>query len=250
MNRHERGGGGARTVLLLHGLGATGAVWTGVCRSLERRMAARWIVPDLGGHGESEWQRSYSVGQLAAELVPLVSEPGELFIVGHSLGTYLGLALASGWFGVRVTGVLGIGPKVIWSDADLQSTRELAARPVRWHAQRQEALARYRRVSGLDEQVAPGEEPLARGIVHGSEGYRLAQDPRTFMVAGAPFTSLARSASCRVLLARGERDAMVSADDLRAHCANVAVIAGAGHNVHAEQPDSVVSLLERLVAGD
>ena len=246
---HEHGGTGSRTVLLLHGMGATGAVWTGVRRAIDRRMAAQWIVADLSGHGGSDWQATYSVGQLAAGLVPLVHDHRELFIVAHSLGTYVGLALASGWFGLRVTGVLGIGPKVTWSDADLQSARELAARPVRWFATQQEAIARYRRTSGLDEKLAPNEDHLARGFVQAAEGYRLSQDPRTFMVAGAPFATLVSSAACRVLLARGEHDAMVSIEELRAHRGDTVVIAGAGHNAHAEQPDAVVTLLEPLLGG-
>ena len=249
MNWHEHGGTGPRTVLLLHGIGATGAVWTGVRRAIDRRMAAQWIVADLSGHGGSDWQATYSVGQLAADLVPLVHDDRELFIVAHSLGTYVGLALASGWFGVRVAGVLGIGPKVTWSDADLQGARELAARPVRWYANQQEASVRYRRTSGLDEKLAPNEDHLARSVVRAAEGYRLSQDPRTFMVAGAPFATLVSSAACRVLLARGEHDAMVSVEELRAHCENAVVIAGAGHNAHAEQPDAVVSLLEQLLRG-
>ena len=249
MNWHEHGGSGPRTVLLLHGMGATGAVWTGVRRAIDRRMAARWIVADLGGHGGSDWRATYSVGQFAADLVPLIHDHRELFIVSHSLGTYVGLALASGWFGVRVAGLLGIGPKVSWSDADIQGARELATRPVRWYATQQEASLRYRRTSGLDEKVAPNEDHLARGVVHAAEGYRLSQDPRTFIVAGAPFATLLSSAACGVLLARGEHDAMVSTEELRAHRDDAVVIAGAGHNAHAEQPDAIVSLLEPLLSG-
>jgi len=124
--------------------------------------------------------------------------------------------------------------------------RELADRPIRWYPTAEEASARYRRVAGLDAGVASGEEWLARGIVQGEEGWRLAQDPRTFGVAGAPFDSIAKSARARVILARGERDAMVSTAELRAHAADVVEIAGRGHNVHVEKPDAIVDLLQRL----
>jgi pimeloyl-ACP methyl ester carboxylesterase len=248
MTQHERGGSGARTILLLHGLGATGAVWAGVARAIEARALGQWIAPDLGGHGSSQWQTTYSVGQLAAEIAPLVHDQSDLFIIGHSLGTYLGMALASRWFGVRVAGVLGIGPKVTWSDADIQGMRDLAARPVRWHPQRAEALARYRKVSGLDEAVAPGEELLARGVVAGEQGFRLAQDPRTFMVGGAPFASLVASADARVLLARGEHDAMVSLAELQVHRADARSVRGLGHNLHAQDPNAVIALLDAVIA--
>lgn len=245
---YQRGGQGPQTVLLLHGLGATAAVWSDLQPLLEQRSHA-WIAPDFSGHGLSPWQDHYSVGQLAAAVAPLVQDSRELFVVGHSLGAYVGLALASGWFGVRVQGVLGIGPKINWSEADLQGSRELAARPVRWYAQDAEALARYRRMSGLDEAVAADERSLARGIAQTEQGFRLAQDPRTFMVAGAPFATLVASAATRVMLTRGERDGMVSLAQLREYSGNAQDIAGAGHNVHVENPAAVAALLDQLIAG-
>jgi len=248
----ESGGDGSRAVLLLHGLGATAAVWKSVTRALTERGTVRWLAADFGGHGGSDWQSSYSVGQLAAQLTELVQQQQtrELFVVGHSFGAYVGLALASGWFGIEVRGVLGIGPKISWPGADLQAARELAARPVRWYATGEEAWARYRRVAGLGADIAPGEEWLARGVVQGERGWRLSQDPRTFAVAGAPFASLAASATAAVLLARGERDPMVSLQELRRHAPQACDIAGAGHNAHIEAPGAVVTLLEHLLAGD
>jgi pimeloyl-ACP methyl ester carboxylesterase len=255
------------TILLLHGLGATAAVWNGVRREIERRAIGECLAPDLGGHGAAKWHGQYSVGAYAAELAELVREVRlkpdlqlwsrsgfsltaheSVFVIGHSLGAYIGLALASRWFGVSVAGVLGVGPKITWSEADLKGSRELAERPVRWYATAEEASARYRRVSGLDVAVAPDVEWLARGVVQGEEGWRLAQDPRTFGVAGAPFDSLVQSARAAVILARGERDAMVSTTELRAHVADAVEITGCGHNVHVENPAAIVDLLQRLMA--
>jgi pimeloyl-ACP methyl ester carboxylesterase len=236
-----------RVFLLLHGLGATAAVWGGVQRVIEQRAMGRCVAPDLGGHGGSPWQRHYTVGGHAAEVAELVRGAQDVFVIGHSLGAYIGLALASRWFGIEVAGVLGVGPKITWSDADLQGSRELASRPVRWYATAEEAWARYRRVSGLDAAVAPTDEWLARGAVKGDEGWRLSQDPRTFGVAGAPFDSLATSARARVILARGECDQMVSTAELRAHAADAVDIAGCGHNAQVEKPDAIVDLLQRLI---
>jgi pimeloyl-ACP methyl ester carboxylesterase len=248
---HESGGNGRQTVLLLHGLGATAAVWKSVTRALTDRGSVRWLTADFGGHGGSDWQSSYSVGELAAQLAQLMQRQQirEPLVVGHSLGAYVGLALASAWFGIKVRGVLGIGPKIRWPDADLQAARELAARPVHWYASGEEAWTRYRRVAGLGADIAPDEEWLARGVLQGEHGWRLAQDPRTFAVAGAPFASLAASATAPVLLARGERDPMVSLQDLRIHAPRACDIAGAGHNAHIERPGAVVTLLEQLLAG-
>jgi pimeloyl-ACP methyl ester carboxylesterase len=97
---HEKGGAGTPTILLLHGLGATAAVWTGVQHVLQQRSIGKWIAPDLSGHGLSEPLPMYSVGSLAAQLADLVRNEPETYIIGHSLGAYLALALSSGWFGV------------------------------------------------------------------------------------------------------------------------------------------------------
>lgn len=243
----ESGGTGSRTILLLHGLGATAAVWNGVRQGIEQRAMGRWFAPDLAGHGGSAWRGHYTVGDYAAEVAALVRGTQPLFVIGHSLGAYLALALASRWFGVEVAGVLGVGPKITWSDADLQGSREIAARPVRSYATAEDAWARYRRASGLDVTVAPADEWLARGVVQGEQGWRLSQDPRAFGVAGAPFDSLATSARTNMILARGERDPMVSTSELRAHASQAVEIAGCGHNVHVEKPDAIVELLQRLM---
>src|SRR5262249_913090 len=160
----------------------------------------------------------------------------ELFIVGHSLGAYVALALASGWFGIAVRGVLGIGPKISWPPADVQAAQELASRPVRWYATEEEAWTRYRRVSGLGADIAPGQEWLARGAVKAESGWRLAQDARTFAVAGAPFVSLAASATAPVLLARGEHDPLVSLQELRMPRLQAHRIPDPGPHAHVEGP--------------
>lgn len=243
----ERGGTGSRAILLLHGLGATAAVWKGVQRAIDQRAIGEWFAPDLGGHGGSARRLHYAVGDHAVEVADLVRGTQQLFVIGHSLGAYVALAIASRWFGVEVAGVLGVGPKISWSDADLQGSREIASRPAKWYPTAEEAWARYRRVSGLDAAVAPSDEWLARGVVQGEEGWRLSQDPRSFGVAGAPFDSLMTSARARVILARGERDAMVSTAELRAHASEVVEIAGCGHNVQVEKPDAIVDLLQRMI---
>jgi pimeloyl-ACP methyl ester carboxylesterase len=223
-------------------------VWSGVRREIEQRAIGQWLAPDLSGHGASTWQQQYTVGGYAAELAELVRGSQDLYVVGHSLGAYIALALASRWFGVEVAGVLGVGPKITWSQADLQGSREIASRPVRWYATVEEARARYRRASGLDAPIAPSDEWLARGITQSEEGWRLAQDPRSFGVAGAPFGSLAVSAQASVMLARGELDPMVSTAELRAHAPEAVEIAGCGHNVQVEKPAAIVDLLQSLIA--
>ena len=246
----DRGGTGPRTVLLLHGLGATAAVWSGVQAALRRRTEVSWIAVDLPGHGGSAWEPHYSVGSMAARIAEHCRDAGPLYVVGHSLGAYLGLALASGWFGVTVRAVLGVGPKISWAAAEVEAARQLSSRPVRVYPTAEEAWARYRRVSGLGVDIAPDVHALARGTVVVEGGWRLAQDPRTFAVAGAPFVSLAASAVARVRLARGAHDPMVSLAELRQFDPASRDLDGIGHNAHVEAPEALLPLIDELLSDE
>jgi hypothetical protein len=47
----------------------------------------------------------------------------------------------------------------------------------------------------------------------------------------------------------GEHDAMVSTEQLRALHPEVAVLAGAGHNAHVEDPEAVCEVIGRTLGG-
>jgi pimeloyl-ACP methyl ester carboxylesterase len=221
-------------------------VWNPLLGVIANAGRGDWLCPDLPGHGGSAWRATYSVGELAAAVAPLLADDVPTFVIGHSLGVYIGLALASGWFSARIGGVLGIGPKVNWTDAEIQMMREFAARPARTYDAERDAIERYRKVSGLIGAQSSDAGLLARGTARTEQGFRLAQDPRTHSVVGASFASLVSSARCPVLLARGEHDSMVSLGELRAHCDAALDIPGAGHNAHVDDPAAVLALAARL----
>src|SRR5262245_2162527 len=127
----EEGGSGPDLLVMLHGLGATGAVWSPMCAAAGRHWRGRWLVLDLPGHGQSEPQHSYALGQCAATvaqaLLPRIDPAGRLVVLGHSFGGVIGLALASGWFGVTPDRVFGAGIKVSWTDEELRRLDTLAA---------------------------------------------------------------------------------------------------------------------------
>jgi pimeloyl-ACP methyl ester carboxylesterase len=247
---HERGGRGKRLHLLLHGLGATGAVWRGVCGEIDRSNAGEWIVVDLPGHGQSPLLPQYSIGSLAASVAECLDRDRPIRVIGHSLGVYVGLALASGWFGIQLDGLVGVGPKVTWTDAEVTAMHDLARKPARIFAEEAEAWSRYRKVSGLDVRVAPDTALLARGVMSAEGGYRLAADPRTPLVSGAPFATLAAAARCPILLARGTEDPMMTLDELQPLCPAALDIPGTGHNAHVEAPATIAGLSLRLSAAD
>jgi pimeloyl-ACP methyl ester carboxylesterase len=151
------GGSGAPLLLLLHGLGATAEVWDGWRPHLAERWPGRWLAPDLPGHGGSPPLPRYSFGALAAAVAEIAGDAGDagdVVVLGHSLGGVVGLALGSGWFGVPVRTVVGLGMKVSWTPEELARARALADRPVQDFATRDEAARRHLRVSGLAGLVA------------------------------------------------------------------------------------------------
>ena len=147
--RVRQGGSGEPVLLLLHGLGATGEVWDGWRPLFARRWPGRWLAPDLPGHGGSRPLPGYTFDTLAAAVAGLASGAARTVVLGHPLGGVVALALASGRFPVPVQAVTGLGIKITWTAGELDRAPAAARRPPAWFASREEAAARYLRVSGL-----------------------------------------------------------------------------------------------------
>jgi pimeloyl-ACP methyl ester carboxylesterase len=116
----RRAAGDGRPLLLLHGLGVSGAVW----QALARRLSPTWapIAPDLPGHGESDpaapgdpgdsgGSGGYTPEALADAMAGLLDSLRieRVPVVGHSLGALVALALAV-YHPQRVTGVVLLDP--------------------------------------------------------------------------------------------------------------------------------------------
>ncbi|RKN45436.1 alpha/beta fold hydrolase [Micromonospora endolithica] len=242
---------GTRHLLLLHGMGATGEVWLPWAPLLERHWAGRWFAPDLAGHGWSPPLPAYTFQELAGRVVeglgPVARRFGprdRLVLLGHSLGGVVALALAAPSWRLPVDAVVGLGVKAVWSPADLDKARELAARPVTWFATRDEAARRYLRVSGLTGLFAPDHPVVDAGLRREDDRWRLAMDPAAFAVGEPRLPALLAATDVPVLLARGERDPMVSDAQLKELDVPVATLPGLGHQAHVEDPAAVLALLD------
>jgi pimeloyl-ACP methyl ester carboxylesterase len=117
-----------------------------------------------------------------------------------------------------------------------------AARP-RAFATKDEAVQRYLKTSGLSGLLPPDSAAAEAGVVTDDAGWRLAADPATASVGAPPMQSLIAAAKIPVHLARGESDAMVSLDQLRAFDPHAIDLPG-GHNVMVEAPDAVWDWIE------
>ena len=241
--RTLQGGSGPGLLLLLHGLGATADVWTPMAPALERSWPGRWTAVDLPGHGGSPPLSRVSFGALAAAVADELPQDEPVVVLGHSLGGVLALTLASGWFGVRVSRAVGVGIKAVWSADELAKAQALASRPVSWFDDREQAVSRHLRVSGLTGVVDPSDGAATAGVREQDGRWRLALDPRCFGVGAPDLPGLLAAARAPVVLARGEHDAMVSDDQLADLVPDPVVLPGCGHNAHVERPDLVARLL-------
>jgi pimeloyl-ACP methyl ester carboxylesterase len=211
---------------------------------LARRWAGRWIAPDLPGHGGSAPLTAYTFDGFAAAVAGIVPPGARIVVLGHSLGGVVGLALASGRFPVRVQAVIGLGIRVVWASEDLERARAVARRPPAWFASREEAAARYLRVSGLAGLLTAGDPAVNAGLVEQDGRWRLAMDRGAFAVGAPDMTHLLARSQAPVTLARGEHDPMNTDEQLARLGTPAVTLPGLGHNAHVESPEASIALLD------
>ena len=244
----ESGGAGQPVLLMLHGLGANATVWRRLQPIVAARWPGRWLAPDLRGHGRSGHAAPYGTGVHAADVAALLEAEDEVVVLGHSMGGSVAMTLAGGWFGVRVGHVVAFGVKLVWTAEEVAKAQALARAPVRWFATREEAIERCLRVSGLKGLVDPGSPDAAIGVVAEDGRFRLAADPRINGVVGVPLETVIAAMRAPLRLAAGERDPMVTLEQMQWFDTDAVLIAGAGHNPHVEVPEALWREVEAVLA--
>ena len=240
------GGEGDTTYLLLHGLGATGDVWHGVRDQIETNKLGRWIIPDMRGHGRSDWTKSYGLGEHSNDIAELLRDREKIVIIGHSMGGLIGLFLATGWFGLNIIGMIVIGTLIKWSSDETKRYSALAAKPIRWFDSRDQALERYLKVSGLLGLVSSESSQTTSGIVEENGKFRLAADNATGTIGGPWMSMLIDIVDCPLILAAGEYDPIVTHDHYRPFDKGAVMIPGVAHNAHVEDPTAITDLIRKL----
>lgn len=241
----EGGGEGGPVLVLLHGLGATASVWDRFLPILRERWPHRWLAVDLRGHGRSPHLRPYGYAAHAADVAAAIGgQDQEVAVIGHSMGGVIGMALATGWFGVSVRSVLAFGVKIAWTDEEVAKGKAIAQAAPRRFERREDAIDRYLKVSGLSGLVDPASPEAALGVVEEDGGFRLAADPWTNAAVGPSVESFHRAAMAPVRLAAGTNDPMVTGDQMRALDPDAVVVDGVGHTFQLERPDLLWELFE------
>jgi len=211
---------------------------------LARRWPGGWLAPDLPGHGGSRPLSGYTFDALAGAVAGLVGADTGTVVLGHSLGGVVGLALASGGFPVSVQAVIGLGIKVIWTREELDRAQAAAHRSPAWFASRDEAAARYLRISGLDGLLPAADPAVEAGLREQDGRWRLAMDPGAFAVGVPDMAQLLARSQAPVTLARGEHDAMNTDEQLARLGVPTITLPGLGHNAHVQSPQLSIALLD------
>ena len=233
---HERGGGDGLTLVLLHGLGANGAVWDGLLPLLDEHWPGRWIIPDFRGHGRSFHRAPYGIGVHAADVAGLFRQGDEVSLVGHSMGGAVSLALATGMFGIRVRSVVAFSIKVEWSEDDRSRAGKIAAAPPRMFDGREAAAERCLRVAGLHDLLAPTARVATVGVAEEEGRFRLATDPLVNAIGAYDLAAMTRAARAPLRLLATENDPVGPVTGMRRLGREVEVLPRLGHNPHVEAP--------------
>ena len=221
---------------MIHGLGATAAVWGPMIELAASHWAGRWIVLDLPGHGRSGRLKSYSIDDYVATLEPILR--GADVLLGHSLGGVIAAALGPS---VQPRAIFAMGVKVDWTAEELARMRDLSQRPPRIFPTQEDALSHHARLAGL-----PAQEDLSLlsgGLREIDGSWEAALDPCAFAIDPPDMSELVRASPCRIRLACGDRDPMVAVKRLQRIDAEAVSFENAGHNAMVEQPAAVWSWL-------
>ncbi|MGY1726115.1 alpha/beta fold hydrolase [Geodermatophilus sp. SYSU D01062] len=242
---YRAGGSGGDLLLLLHGLGATGAVWDRLVPLVERDWPGSCAVPDLRGHGRSVAEPPYGYAVHAADAASVAADLGatRVTVLGHSFGGVVGAVLAGGWYGVDVVRVVAVGVKIDWTPDEEAGAHRMAARPPQVFPTAAEAAARHLRLAGLTGLVDPSSEVALAGVREVAGGFAPALDPRAFGAVGPPVEEVLSRAVAPLRLAAGSADPMVGLDAMRRVDSGAILLEGAGHNAHWEAPEAVWRLL-------
>jgi pimeloyl-ACP methyl ester carboxylesterase len=237
-------------IVLLHGGGAN-AHWWG---HLGPRLATTSPVYalDFRGHGESDFPSEREIGAFNLDLEALLVHLGrqDVHLVGHSLGAAVAFDHASRFTATRSASLVDLSRGAAPGTG---RRARLALSLRRTYPSREEAIARFR---FLPETSQPS-EALRRSIAEhsvrkepdGRFGYQF--DPAWFALPARARPD-PTSVTCPVLLIRGADSQLLSAE--AAHSLVEALpdgrlteISGAGHHVLIDQPDELLSALDRFI---
>ena len=263
----------APTLILVHGGLEHARVWD----QLARQLRADWhvVVPDLRGHGDSEWSGggAYTIVDMVPDIAALVAELGEcqVALVAHSLGGNVAIHYTA-LFPERVSRLcviegLGFSPKVR-ARRDEKSRREQLREWVdKARVLDQRGASSYPSIAAAVQRLMEHDPLLGRGLAEYvcTHGMRQTDDGQwrwkydhliratgAAEVASVEPSDLWQAIECPVLLMYGAESwaSNPQKDGRLEHFAQarVVVVEQAGHNLHHHQPEVFLAHLQRFLA--
>jgi pimeloyl-ACP methyl ester carboxylesterase len=243
---------GRPALVILHGLLGSARNWGGIARALAG--TRRVVALDLPNHGASPWSEAMDYRFLAAEVAACIETlGGPAAVLGHSMGgkAAMALALTRPELVERLV-VADIAP-VAYAHSFAPYIRAMRAVPLGALARRGDADALL-----APHIPDPGVRAfLLQNLETGEAGYRWRPN---LAVLGAAMDDLlgfpAFAATTRydgpVLVLAGARSDYVRPEHLAEilrlfPAARVETIAGAGHWLHADQPEAFIAVLRRFL---
>ncbi|WP_167577679.1 alpha/beta fold hydrolase [Ammoniphilus sp. YIM 78166] len=238
-------------VILLHALACHSGWWSWVSPYLEEEYYL--IAPDFRGHGKSPWADSYRFDDYAADIEKLARELNRPYaIVGHSMGGYVGLKVASRR--ICSPSVLVVADMKIDSpEEELAGLRKAAQKSGRIYDTLQDAVAQYRFLP--PQHTAPKErvEQVAQECYHeledGSWGERF--DRRALAIEKVEAAALAQQVNCPTWFVRAKDSQVMPADGaqelarITGGCLHE--MEGAFHHLPLEQPEAFSTLIRNFM---
>lgn len=242
----EWGNPGQPRVVLLHALGCHKGWWDAVGPVLGRRYHV--LTPDLRGHGESDRAEDYRFAAYAADVEQLVGAGGPYALVGHSMGGYIGLVVASRGV-ARPAALIVADMKTSSTPQELADLQVASQRPGRTYPSLDEAADRFR--LSPPEHAVPVDRlrAMARSSYQqkpdGTWAERL--DRRALAIEPVEPLPLAKQVGCPVLFVRGEKSVVMPAEQAQALAeaakAPLVTMEGLYHHLPLENPEGLAGLI-------
>ncbi|HVU71499.1 MAG TPA: alpha/beta hydrolase [Mycobacteriales bacterium] len=245
-------GGGAPSVVLLHGGAQNAHTWDTVALALREPL----VAIDLPGHGHSAWREDgkYGPEANAATLAPVIERLATtpVVLVGMSLGGLTAMAIA----GARPD-LVG---KLVIVDVTPGVDRQKAA-PIAEFVSGPESFASFEELLERTMQYNPTrtESSLRRGLIHNTkqrdDGHWVWRYDRFREGGGFDFPPLWEAVSgfaMPVTLVRGSLSGVVSDEDVatfreRAPHTDYRLVDGAGHSVQGDKPVELAAILREVI---
>lgn len=245
----EWGSEGRPLVVLLHALGCHNGWWTEVGPKLGE--AFHVIAPDLRGHGTAGPAASYTWDAYASDVEALIEQRTPVAIVGHSMGGYVGLAVAAR-HRVPLGALVILDMKTGAPPEELAQMRAAAAKPARPFPTLEEAVARYR-LSPPEELETERLTAIATDSFHqGADGAWYPRfDRRAMAIEALDAPALAAQVRCPSLWIRGEHSQVMDCPGAQA-LANLAKgefleLDGLHHHLPLAAPERVAGLVYQFL---